>query len=70
MTFRFVAATVKCHPKYAAHLMKKDTIGIEKTEKKIDLIPRENRSGYNEKLIEQMRCTYASKIVALMMSRL
>ena len=50
----FLAATVKCHPNYAAHLMKKETIGIEKIEKILNLIPRENRSEYNAKLIEQL----------------
>lgn len=50
----FLAATVKCHPNYAAHLMKKETIGIAKIEKILNLIPRENRSEYNAKLIEQL----------------
>lgn len=50
----FLAATVKCHPNYAAYLMKKDTIGIEKIERILSLIPVEERNEYNSVLIEQL----------------
>lgn len=50
----FLAATVKCHPNYAAYLMRKETIGIEKIEKILNLIPEEARSEYNADLIEQL----------------
>lgn len=50
----FLAATVKCHPNYAAYLMRRETIGIEKIEKLLSLIPVEERSEYNEALIENL----------------
>lgn len=50
----FLSATAKCHPNYAAHLMKKETLGIEKIEKLLSLIPAENRSEYNSDLIENL----------------
>lgn len=50
----FIAATVKCHPNYAAYLMKKETIGIEKIEKILNLIPTSERNEYNEVLIEKL----------------
>ena len=50
----FLSATVKCHPNYAAHLMKKETLGIEKIEKLLSLIPQDNRSEYNSDLIESL----------------
>lgn len=50
----FLAATAKCHPNYAAHLMKKDTIGIEKIEKILGLIPVADRNEYNSELIEHI----------------
>lgn len=50
----FLSATVKCHPNYAAYLMKKETLGIEKIEKLLSLIPAERRSEYDVKLIEEL----------------
>lgn len=50
----FLSATAKCHPNYAAHLMKKETLGIEKIEKLLSLIPTEARSEYNSELIESL----------------
>ena len=35
----FLSATAKCHPNYAAHLMKKETLGIEKIEIEASIIP-------------------------------
>lgn len=50
----FLSATAKCHPNYAAHLLKKETLGIEKIEKLLSLIPTEDRSEYNADLIEAL----------------
>ncbi|MDO4326876.1 MAG: aldolase catalytic domain-containing protein [bacterium] len=50
----FLSAIVKCHPNYAAHLMKKETMGIEKIEKILSLIPQNSRGEYNAELIEQL----------------
>lgn len=50
----FLSAIVKCHPNYASYLMKKETLGIEKIEKLLSLIPMESRSEYNAELIEKL----------------
>lgn len=50
----FLSATVKCHPNYAAFLLKKETLSIEKIEKLLSLIPIESRSEYNSELIENL----------------
>lgn len=50
----FLSATVKCHPNYAAHLMKKETLSIERIEKLLSLIPLDARSEYNATLIERL----------------
>ena len=50
----FLAATVKCHPNYAAHLLRKETLSIEKIEKLLSLIPLENRAEFDSELIEEM----------------
>ncbi len=50
----FLSAIAKCHPNYAAHLIKKETIAIEKIGKLLSLIPNEERSEYNASLIEQL----------------
>lgn len=50
----FLSATVKCHPNYAAHLVKKETLSIEKIEKLLSLIPLADRSEYNAELIESL----------------
>lgn len=50
----FLSATTKCHPNYAAYLMKKETLRIEKIEKLLSLIPIESRSEYNANLIETL----------------
>ncbi|MDM8209874.1 aldolase catalytic domain-containing protein [Mediterraneibacter glycyrrhizinilyticus] len=50
----FISATVKCHPNYAAFLMKKETLRIEKIEKLLSLIPVSERSEFNRKLIEDL----------------
>ena len=50
----FLSATAKCHPNYAAYLMKKETLKIEKIEKILSLIPLEKRSEYDAELIEKL----------------
>lgn len=50
----FLSATVKCHPNYAAHLIKKETLSIEKIEKLLSLIPIADRCEYNSELIEKL----------------
>lgn len=50
----FLSATVKCHPNYAAHLIRKETLSIEKIEKLLCLIPAPKRNEYDAELIEQL----------------
>ena len=50
----FLSATVKCHPNYASHLLKKDTLSIDRIEKLLYLIPIDSRNEYNAELIERM----------------
>lgn len=50
----FLSAIAKCHPNYAAYLIKKETIGIEMVEKILSLIPKEDRAEYNAELIEKL----------------
>lgn len=50
----FLSAAFKCHPNYAAHLMKKETLSIEKIEKLLSLIPKDMRAEYNASLIEDL----------------
>ena len=50
----FLSATYKCHPNYAAHLIRKETISIETIEKILSLIPSDSRNEYNSDLIENL----------------
>ncbi len=50
----FLSATFKCHPNYAAHLIKKETLSIELIEKILSLIPEEKRSEYDLNLLEEL----------------
>ncbi|WP_295154948.1 aldolase catalytic domain-containing protein [uncultured Ruminococcus sp.] len=50
----FLSATAKCHPNYAAHLMRKETLSVEKIEKMISLIPKDKRDEYDPALIEDL----------------
>lgn len=50
----FLSAIVNCHPNYASHLMRKETLDIEKIEKILNLIPQEDRLQYNADLIENI----------------
>ena len=59
----FLAATAKCHPNYAAYLMRKETLDIENIEKILSLIPVKDRSEYNNSLIEELYINYQSSEV-------
>lgn len=50
----FLSATVKCHPNYAAYLMRRQTLSIEKIMQLLSLIPINFRDEYDEKLIERL----------------
>ena len=50
----FLSATAKCHPNYAAYLMKKETLRIQTIEKILSLIPIEKRSEFDSELIEKL----------------
>ncbi|MCR5772844.1 MAG: aldolase catalytic domain-containing protein [Butyrivibrio sp.] len=50
----FLSAIFKCHPNYAAHLLRKETLGIEKIEKLLSLIPEDKRNEYKAELIEKL----------------
>lgn len=50
----FLSAAIKCHPNYAAHLIRKETLDIENIEKMLSLIPVDSRKEYNESLIEEI----------------
>ena len=50
----FLSAIVKCHPNYAAYLMKRQTLSIERIMRLLSLIPIDRRDEYNEELIEKL----------------
>ena len=50
----FISATMKCHPNYAAHLIKKETLSVEKIEKLLALISKEKRNEYDAQYIENI----------------
>lgn len=50
----FLSATFKCHPNYASHLMRKETLSVERIEKLFSLIPLDKRNEYNADLIEAL----------------
>lgn len=50
----FISAKVKCHPNYASYLIRKETLGIEKIEQLLYLIPHQNRDEYDQELIEAL----------------
>ncbi len=50
----FLSASFKCHPNYAVHLIRKETLGIEKIEKLLSLIPSEKRNEYDASLMESL----------------
>jgi 4-hydroxy 2-oxovalerate aldolase len=50
----FLSATVKCHPNYAAYLIHRQTLSMEKIMYLLSLIPIGSRDEYDEKLIENL----------------
>ena len=50
----FLSAVEKCHPNYAAHLLKKETLNIEDISKILSLLPAEKRDLYHPELIEEL----------------
>lgn len=50
----FLSATVKCHPNYAAYLMRRQTLSIERIMRLLSLIPIDCRDEYDENLIEKL----------------
>lgn len=56
----FLAATSKCHPNYAAYLMRKETLDIESIEKLLSLIPQKERGEFNENLVEKIYVDFQS----------
>lgn len=50
----FLSATVKCHPDYAAYLLRRETLDVDHIEKILSLIPLDDRSEYNAALIERL----------------
>lgn len=56
----FLSATFKCHPNYAAYLMRRETLDIENIEKILSLIPINERKEFDESLIERLYIKYQS----------
>lgn len=56
-----IAASNVCHPNYAAYLINKQTLTMKDIEKIIQLIPKEYKILYDQKLIERLYAQYQSK---------
>lgn len=56
----FLSAVEKCHPNYAAYLLKKETLSVEDISKILSLLPSEKRDLYNPELIEEFYLSYQS----------
>lgn len=54
----FLSAVEKCHPDYAAYLLKKETLNIQDISKLLSLLPLDKRDLYNCELIEQLYLSY------------
>ena len=54
----YLAAIGGCHPNYATYLMNKQTLNVEEISKVLNQIPAEERSLYNESLIEKLYLEY------------
>lgn len=59
----FLSAIAECHPNYAAHLMKKETLSIESIEHLLSLLPIKKRSEYDAGLIEALYVDMQSSYV-------
>ena len=59
----FLSGTMKCHPNYAAHLLRKETLGIESIEKILSLLPTDSKNEYDSELIEKMYIQFQAMYV-------
>lgn len=50
----FLSAAEGCHPNYASHLLRKETLNIEDISKILRLIPKKERNLYHPNLIEDL----------------
>lgn len=56
----FLSASKKCHPNYAAYLLKKGTLKLEDISKILSMLPVEKRDLYHPELVEQLYMTFQS----------
>ena len=54
----YLASIYNCHPNYANNLMQKEKLSVEEIGKLLNMIPSEERSLYNSKLIETLYINY------------
>lgn len=54
----FLSAIENCHPNYASHLLKKETLNIEDISKILSLIPPNQRELYHRELAERLYLEY------------
>lgn len=54
----YLAASAKCHPNYASFLTDKASINVEKINEILTLIPKEKKSNYDERLIQELYLHY------------
>jgi len=54
----YLASIYNCHPNYASYLMQKEKLSVEEIGKIINMIPSEERSIYNSKLVEKLYIDY------------
>lgn len=50
----FLSAAKKCHPNYAAYLLKKGTLKLEDISKILGMLPADQRELYHPELVEQL----------------
>ncbi len=50
----FLSASYKCHPNYAAYLLKKETLDIASISKLLSLLPADKSDLYHKELIEEL----------------
>ena len=56
----FLSAIENCHPNYASHLLKKETLNIEDISKILSLLPQDQRELYHQELAEKLYLEYQS----------
>ena len=59
----FISATAQCHPNYASHLLKKETLSVESIQKLLSLLPADKRDLFHKDLIEQYYVDFQSSFV-------